>query len=59
MFVLSSVSSNLDFWSVNHTTIYENSELNTFKNIKFCGEISRNWPNDLWGIDVYKTFESC
>ena len=59
MFVLSSVSSNLDFWSVNHTTIYENPELNTFKNIKFCGEIPRNWPNDLWGIDVYKTFESC
>ena len=35
MFILSSISSGLEFWSVNHTSIYENSELKVFKNIKF------------------------
>ena len=35
MFILSFISSGLEFWSVNHTSIYENSELNVFKNVKF------------------------
>ena len=35
MFILSSISSNLEFWSVSHTSVYENSELNVFKNIIF------------------------
>ena len=26
MFILSSISRGLEFWSVNHTSIYENSE---------------------------------
>ena len=51
MFLLSSISSGLEFGSGNHTSIYENSELKVFKNI--------NWPNDLLGTDVYKTLESC
>ena len=34
MFILSSISSGLEFWSVNHTSIYENSELRVFKNIR-------------------------
>ena len=55
MFALSSVSSGLEFWSVNHTSIYENSEFKVFKNIKFLGEISNNWPNNLLGTNVYKT----
>ena len=59
MFILSSISSGLEFWSVNHTSIYENSELKVFKNIKFLGEISNNWSNDLLGTNVYKTLESC
>ena len=59
MFILSSISSGLEFWSVNHTSIYENSESNVFKNRKFLGEISNNWPNDLLGTNVYKTLESC
>ena len=42
MFILSSISRGLDFWSVNHTLIYENSESKSFKNIKFFGEISNN-----------------
>ena len=58
MFILSSVSSGLEFWSLNHTSIYENSELNVFENIKCLGKISSNWPNDLLGINVYKTLES-
>ena len=59
MFILSSISSSLEFWSVNHTSIYENSWLNAFKNIYFLGEISSNWPRDFLGIDSYKTLESC
>ena len=59
MFVSSSISRGLEFWSVNHTSIYENSELKAFKNIKFLGEISNNWRNDLLGTNVYKTLESC
>ena len=39
MFILSSISSCLEFRSVNHTSIYENSELKVFKNIKFLGEL--------------------
>ena len=48
----------LKFWSINDTSIYENSELNIFKNIKFFGEIFSNWSNDLLGTKVYKTLES-
>ena len=31
------VSSDLEFWSVNYTSIYKNSELKVFKNIKLLG----------------------
>ena len=36
-----------------------NSELNVFKKMKFVGEIYSNWPNGLFGTNVYKTLESC
>ena len=58
MFILSSISSSLEFWSVNHTSINENSTLNVFKNIKFLGEISGNWPNNLLITNVFKALES-
>ena len=58
MFILSSISSSLEFWSVNHTSINENSTLNVFKNITFFGEISGNWPNNLLIINVFKALES-
>ena len=35
MFLSSSISSSLEFWSVNHTLIYENSELKVFKKFLF------------------------
>ena len=57
MFILSFISRGLEFWSVNHTSIYENSDLKIFKNINFFGEISSNWPNDLLGGNVYKVLE--
>ena len=44
--VLSSVSSGLEFWSVNHTSVYEKFELKVFKNIKFLGETSNNCANE-------------
>ena len=59
MFILSSISSGLEFWSVNHTLIYENSGLNVFKKTKFLVEISNNWPNYLLGTNVYNNLESC
>ena len=59
MFILSSISRGLDFWWVNHTSIYEISETKVSKNIKFLGEISNNWPSDLLGTNLYKTLESC
>ena len=59
MFILSSISSGLEFWPVNHTSVYENSESKVFENIKFMGEISNNCPNDLLGTNVYETLEFC
>ena len=37
-----SISNVLVFWSVNHTSKFENSELNVFKNMKFVTEITSN-----------------
>ena len=69
MFILSTISSALEFSSVDYTLMYEKSELKVFKNLKcfqkFLGvlcrflDVSSNWPNDLLGINVYKTLESC
>ena len=56
MFILSSISSGLKFWSVNHTSVNENSELRVFKNIKVLGKISSNLPNDSLRTNVYKTW---
>ena len=47
MIILSSIFSDLEFWSVNHTSLYENSELKLFWKMKFLGGISNNWPNLL------------
>ena len=47
MFSLSFITGSLEFWSVIHTSIYENSESYVFENIKFLGEIFSTWPNDL------------
>ena len=46
-FILSSISSCLLLWFVNHTSMYVNSELNVFelnvfKDMKFVSEISNN-----------------
>ena len=52
--ILFSTSSRVEFWSVDYTSIYENSELKIFKNIKLLGEISNNWPNDFdWLNELY------
>ena len=59
MFILSSISRGLGLWSVNHTSIYESSESNVFKNIKFLGDIFFNLPDGLFGTNVYKTIEFC
>ena len=57
IFTLSSISRGLEFWSVKDTSIYENSESSVFKNIRFSGEISNYWPQDLLGTNWYKTLE--
>ena len=57
MFILSSLSG-LELLSVNRTSISANSRSNVFKSIKFLGEISNNWPNDLLGTNIYRALES-
>ena len=37
----------------------ENSELKVLKNIKFLAEIFNNWPDNLFGTNVHKTFKLC
>ena len=59
MFVLSPISGDLEFWSGNYTSIYENPESTVFKDIKFLSEIFNNWPNNLLGTNAYKILESC
>ena len=54
MFIQFSIISGLKSWLVNHTPIYQNS--NIFKNIELLGEISNNWPNNLLGTNVQKTW---
>ena len=58
LFILFSISVGLEFWSINHTSIYENSESKVIENMPFSGEISNKWPNDLLGTNLYKTYES-
>ena len=59
MFVLSSISRGLEFWSINYTSIYKNSELKVFKNKKLLGEISNNWQIiSMLGKNVCKTLDS-
>ena len=57
--ILSSVSGGLEFWSVKHTSIYENPELKVLKNVTLFGEICNNWPTDLLGTNAYNFLESC
>ena len=45
----------LEFSSVNHILIYENSESKCFENVKFLNEISNNWSNYSLATNVYKT----
>ena len=59
MFILSSNSSVLEFWYVNHTSIYKVSELNVFKNIKLLPKISNKWSNSILGTKIYESLESC
>ena len=46
MFILLLSLIGLEFWSVNHTSIYENSGTKAFKYTKFLGETSNNRPNE-------------
>ena len=55
----SSISNGWLFWSINHASMAWKSELNVFKKIWFFGEISNRLSNGLFGINVYKTLESC
>ena len=42
MFILSSISRGLEFSSVTHTSIYENSKLKVYKNISLLDKIDNN-----------------
>ena len=49
---LYSVSRSLEFWSVSHTLIQENSELEVVKNITYFGVISNN--QTIYWEQMYK-----
>ena len=55
MYILSYLSSSLEFWSVNHMKI----QLKVFKNKKVLNKISINWRKDLLGTNLYKILQSC
>ena len=57
--MLSSISSGLLFWSVNHTWMNGNSELVVFSIVNEWGEIVINWSNCLLGTKVNNTFDAC
>ena len=59
MLILYSIDSSLEFWSVNLTWLYKNSESEGFKKIKVLVEISNNWTNNLLAINVYKPLKFC
>ena len=59
MFILYSIDSSLEFWSVDLTWLYKNSETEGFKKIKVLVEISNNWTNNLLAINVYKPLKFC
>ena len=59
MHILFYISIALEFGSVNHTSIYEKSESNVSENVKSVSKIFSNWPNDLFGTNVYKNPEFC
>ena len=54
-----SYESDVCFYLVYYTSIYENSESKVFQSITFSGEISNNWLKSLLGTNVYKTLEFC
>ena len=56
--VSSSTSSISQFWSINHTSIWQNSEWNFLEKYIFLDKISKDWPKDLLAINLYKTLES-
>ena len=59
-FTLTCISSDLEFWLVNNTSICENSELKVFqKTFFFFVKYVGNWPNDLLTTNVYQALESC
>ena len=59
MFFLSSISSDLEYWLVNHTSIYKFLNQMLWKSKRFLEGTSNNWLNDLSGTNVYTTLESC
>ena len=58
MFVLFSISSGLEIWSIDYISMYKNSDLSSFKKIKSLGKIFINWPNEILRINKYQTHES-
>ena len=53
MFILYSIWSGLKPWSVDQTSIYENSGFKVFENNNFLGEILNNWPNGLLETNLF------
>ena len=59
IFTLSSISSGLLFWSVNHNWIDCNPALVVFSIVNKWGKIEINWPNCLLGTKVNNSLDAC
>ena len=56
---LSSISSCLQFWSVNHSSIDENSVFVVFSIVNEWGAIVIDWPNWLFDTKVNNILDAC
>ena len=56
--MLSSISSGLLFWSVNHNSMNWNCALVVFHIANEWGEIVINWPNHLLATKVNNTLDA-
>ena len=59
MLTLSSISKDSLFWSVDRTSMDENSVFVVLRTVNECGDILTNCPNCLFGTNVNNTFDDC
>ena len=59
IFIFSSISSGLEFLSLNHNSIYENFETEVVKNVKVLGEIFEIFRWFIWNKYTQDSYIWC